>query len=628
MNSMILQPFFLLLPLTWSAHVCAISVNGPAIRDLLRRSNMFKPSVPSKNPGVPPRHRRGISLCDEERGSEAPHQNGFKLRLTTRFRDLLASENYSVKVPQAGRFFNICEAEVVPVHDAHLTAEGVAKFCAPSWQIFDFESFAQSYDLSYHPYYLKLHREEESKQAIDFVPVSFIGKPLIYDCSFVNEFAADGKFRFNILWLSPTVFVSGLLLETNSRRPYEYRVRLRISPKVGSTWDMVLHVYSISSFMFGAQQQEPSPLPLGFLRSMTKRLPAEYFSHAYLSWRQAEFPPALCVDFLSIFPFVTADQQSQRSNQPIRLERTRVDFSRLLNSEQIHAVLSNQHDLLTNDNICLELSCCSQLDYCDHSTPSHLIPDLRACHDALRESQTLRHVTLPFKFLVDVWTSNDTPFTSNPSILSLTLDLPCSHPGLPFFLDGVTVNHRIKSVFIHQFRFDERSILDLSYLLVTVLPGHPSLKEVSISIQNYELRNERPLDRFVPFFSEWSVAAKRINLVHFSFTYSHWSEPVLPSTLFHDWWDRNVAPIVVMNWYKDIQKQSENVLTESHQSFPSDSIHLPTNLLLQALAVNRGNVYRAATTQVAVSDLTTANASILFQMLHGHLYVPVRGKLC
>jgi hypothetical protein len=82
-----------------------------------------------------------------------------------------------------------------------------------------------------------------------------------------------------------------------------------------------------------------------------------------------------------------------------------------------------------------------------------------------------------------------------------------------------------------------------------------------------------------------------------------------------------MAPILVMNWYRNDQKQSENGLTESQQRFPSDSI-LPTSLLLQALAVNRGNVYRMVTTQVAVSDPTTANASILFEILRAHLHLP------
>jgi hypothetical protein len=249
---------------------------------------MFKPSIPRKNPGAPPRHRCQMSsLC----GELQPHttdQNGLKLRLTTRFRDLLASEKYTVNASQAEMFFDICEAEVVSVRDEHVAAEDGAKFRVPSWQISDFESFLQSYDLSHQSYYLKLHREEGRKRSKqdDQVPVSCIGKPLIYDYSFMNEFSAVGQFRFNILWLSPTIFVSSLLLETDSGRQSKYCVRLRALP-VGRSWDMVVEVYSISSFETGAQQQEPSSLPLAFLRSMTKSLPANYFSHVYLSWRQA-----------------------------------------------------------------------------------------------------------------------------------------------------------------------------------------------------------------------------------------------------------------------------------------------------------------------------------------------------
>jgi hypothetical protein len=192
---------------------------------------MFKPSIPRKNPGTPPRHCCHMSsLC----GELEPHttdQHGLKLRLTTRFRDLLASEKYTVEASQAEMFFDICEAEVVPVRDEHVAAEDGAKFRVPSWQISDFESFLQSYDLSYQSYYLKLHREEGRKRSKqdDQVPVSCIGKPLIYDYSFMNEFSANGKFRFNILWLSPTVFVSPLLL----------KLTLDANPSIVSGWELI-----------------------------------------------------------------------------------------------------------------------------------------------------------------------------------------------------------------------------------------------------------------------------------------------------------------------------------------------------------------------------------------------------
>jgi hypothetical protein len=75
-----------------------------------------------------------------------------------------------------------------------------------------------------------------------------------------------------------------------------------------------------------------------------------------------------------------------------------------------------------------------------------------------------------------------------------------------FFLDGVARNYGIKSIYMEYCTLHEECRCEISYLFSKVLPKHPSLKEVIISIQNYGLRNERPLDRFLPFFAEWSVA--------------------------------------------------------------------------------------------------------------------------
>jgi hypothetical protein len=88
--------------------------------------------------------------------------------------------------------------------------------------------------------------------------------------------------------------------------------------------------------------------------------------------------------------------------------------------------------------------------------------------------------------------------------------------------------------------------------------------------------------------------------------------------MFHDWWDKIVIPIVAMNWHTN-EKKSKSPLRLPQQARPSDSKQLPCNRLLQLLAVIRGHVYREVTSQVAISDPTTANASILFEMLHGHL---------
>jgi hypothetical protein len=543
---------------------------------------------------------------------ENSQRNAFKLRLTTRLRDFLALENYSIEAAQAESFFNMFEAEALPAHHEKMADD---ECCVPSWQICSFESLTKAFDLSVHYKPLKLHSNNGSKESmrIDHVPVAFVGKPLFCEHSTRNQPSAIEHPMFNVVWLSPTVFISPLFLETNSVLASDYRVILSVSPEVGLGWSANFHVYTMSAFEVGPGRQEMSPLPFAFLRSMTKSLPIDYFSSISVSWYQAralgrDLLPSLCLEFLSIFPLTATEPQSYKQ----RLGRTRCVFSDPLNREQFSAILSSS--LLTENSLCLDLAGGSHWD-----DTTHLVPGWNA---ALRESRTLRHVFLPWKLSRAVWDKHDVPFTINSCIESLSM-LPIGfRDALPFFLDGVARNDGIKSIYMEYCTLHEECRCEISYLFSKVLPKHPSLKEVSISIQSYGLRNERPLDRFLPFFAEWTVAAKRINLVRFSFTYSHWSEPVLPSTLFHDWWDMNMAPILVMNWYRNDQKQSENGLTESQQRVPSNAIHLPKNLLFQALAVNRGNVYRMVTTQVAVSDPTTANASILFEILRGHLHLP------
>jgi hypothetical protein len=99
-----------------------------------------------------------------------------------------------------------------------------------------------------------------------------------------NQLSATGQVRFNVLWLSPTVFISPLQFEKSSTLAYDYSVRLYVQArKLGESCN--LNVHSISSFNVGVQQEGPSLLPFGFLRSMTTRLPDNFFSDVYLFQR-------------------------------------------------------------------------------------------------------------------------------------------------------------------------------------------------------------------------------------------------------------------------------------------------------------------------------------------------------
>jgi hypothetical protein len=98
------------------------------------------------------------NLCSES-------LQGFKLRLSTRLRDCLVSEKYSVLATQAESFFNICEADVLPVHREHLTGdEDATNSYVPSWEFGNFESFMELYDLANNFKLLELPTDQRKQK--------------------------------------------------------------------------------------------------------------------------------------------------------------------------------------------------------------------------------------------------------------------------------------------------------------------------------------------------------------------------------------------------------------------------------------------------------------------------------
>jgi hypothetical protein len=109
-----------------------------ATHDLMGCQSTVSSLVPSVDPMIPDYPFSHGYLCSAS-------SKGFKLRLTTRLRDCLASEKYSVLATQVENFFNICEADVLPVHHEHLTEDGTNPH-VPSWEFGNFESFRKLYD--------------------------------------------------------------------------------------------------------------------------------------------------------------------------------------------------------------------------------------------------------------------------------------------------------------------------------------------------------------------------------------------------------------------------------------------------------------------------------------------------
>jgi hypothetical protein len=89
--------------------------------------------------------------------------------------------------------------------------------------------------------------------------------------------------KFDVLWLSPTVFVSRLSFNMNTRNCFEYSICFQRRRHSKATR---FHVYLLSCFEKEAESATSSlcPLPLSFFRSLVADLPADYFARIFLRY--------------------------------------------------------------------------------------------------------------------------------------------------------------------------------------------------------------------------------------------------------------------------------------------------------------------------------------------------------
>jgi hypothetical protein len=117
--------------------------------------------------------------------------------------------------------------------------------------------------------------------------------------------------KFDVIWLSESVFVSSVKLHIRDDRSwttieaFQYRIGLISRNREN---EMNLYVYSVSSFKKSKVEAtsvavQPSKLPMNFVKELVKGLPPNYWSALKLklgkSWM---FPPCFCAEFLSILP--------------------------------------------------------------------------------------------------------------------------------------------------------------------------------------------------------------------------------------------------------------------------------------------------------------------------------------
>jgi hypothetical protein len=442
---------------------------------------------------------------------------------------------------------------------------------------------------------------------------------------------------FDVLWLSETIFVTSYALyltldadEADETRAkvckdlFDYQITL-ISRD--SERNVIFNVYSVNSFEAKRKERSTdrvettpvSELPMEFVTDLVRDLPNNHWAAINLQWgKHALVPPERCVDFLAVIPRRPADRTTTH-----RL-LTLVQFENPLSEPQLGAVLS-AHDLLVNPHMRLEfIWYTGTLANPDDSYRT--CPSFRRLNRALRTCPSLRHVKVPTMFTYHEWGDDEELFTDNVNLESLSVEKSVRGDTKAIFA-GISKNPHLKSLYVWYHDSDYESEGWLGHyskfllFLSTTIAQHPSLREVvfsfQIKMQDFQL---------FPFAAArlvGTVASSCLDEFKYNTSLCHLSlsaESIykeLPSSGFYttaknsDWWDRNMAPRLVVNWHShNVQKLAGDHGASFNSAGAQNGL---LSLLVQA--VNRGAMYRKTTTN-RPHNRSTANASVIFVMIH------------
>jgi hypothetical protein len=524
-------------------------------------------------------------------------------RRTTRLRDCMVAGKCEIQSKHSDTYAQMREAELAPweTHDDDHGRDGhdfaVFRECYPG---FDFGMPSLRF------------RYAAGETLSDWTHASTFPSP-------DEQGSVSGQFPFHVLWLSPTVFISSIDFISTDLFLHDYHLSL-----ICGNHFMTIFAYSMSAFQQRAKRQPPSPLPICFLRRLASRLPINYFRDIFLQWKEVKLSPSLICLFLSILPSASAQAatltQTPGPQVPCRRnyrQLTNLRILNVLNNKQRLAVLSQRHDLLKNDNIRFELAC--KIDIRDCS-PHEAKSALTSSNTALRKSPNVRHLQVDEGSVASMLHENEIPFSTNPCIESMSVDVQRGKPCMLPFYDGLESNQTIKHLYIRTRQGFSHA--PMRYFLRNVLPAHPSLEVVHISFTEHLEAPGDLLEQLLPFFTAIGDDIYSFNLLHFSivntFLTKTRAEEIVPSSCFQEWWDKRMVPVLALNWYLD-QLKKQQALTGPLYSEPHcsllDSHH--AHLSLKVLQLNRGIAYHMTTTHSRLSNMSSSNATVLFRLLHG-----------
>jgi hypothetical protein len=391
-------------------------------------------------------------------------------------------------------------------------------------------------------------------------------------------------FQFDVLWLSPVVFISHYRFCISNVCPFDYAVAF--TRRGGSC--ARFFIYRMSSFNSQIKADSPSLLlPIDFFRHLIAFLPGDFFSEIALIGRWPPIPVTVHLQLLAIIPR-DAPMPTQTQNHSVTFR-----LGNVATGNDIRQILAHPF----HPSVRLEFDDrCSFLGLISLDKFNHL----------LLESQYLRAIKIPSPLVKAHAATPGGAFVFEQALFTSS--------RLSIGLEG-----RVSFSVLHSLAKFHR-IIDIK--MATSFGGLHDLQGRKKAVSSYfdpHLHEDSPLERLEVWFGDincWDrppiefspCFSRKLRFVSISFPgycepgwISFYGVPAVPARGVVDeveQWDVALFPSVVLNCYRNHLYKRQDGGT----------------LALAIKAVNEGQVYRRATDHTPF-NMSISNAGLIFYVI-------------
>jgi hypothetical protein len=385
----------------------------------------------------------------------------------------------------------------------------------------------------------------------------------------------DREKSINVLWLSPTVFISSRLYEF----PLSFTYTIWLTPRHSSLLGgLTLHVYFIDKIFPALLSQKGMPSSLKvvcqFLRHVTASLPLDYFYDIAL---EGPLDATAVHCFLSIIP--PKQELLPQHLLPAQYDnRTKMR----LRGKCTMSLLKGLEDMCVPKHV--------RVDLFHLEIPLDLLENTNSI---LRNMQGIAHITIPQA--MQVFNSKSSSFTANGSIQSVVIWHCYNEIISTNLLHGIKKNPGMRSLAVHLIGNQQQQ--NICTLCRKALDGNAGLSFLTITFDHIGNKRRRvPFDFCDFLFMElasckhgWKLQSLLVDTTSFS------------DYQGNDVFDRFVLPLLFVNWFCHYR---QHALMVKPDAFLTASI----------LAINRGVVARQVTNVIVVNSIMS-KASIIYYIL-------------